>query len=157
MRSRIHAVVLPSEVGDLTDEVRRVFVELGRTSGETLTGECTPGLDLYETDETLELVVDLPGVDTSAVRVVIKGDAVLVAGEKAPRRAHGESSFHLVERGFGRFARVVRLGRTCDASRARATLAAGELRVSIPKIADRRGRAFRIPLEPAVDAAARLQ
>ena len=149
--------MLSSEVGDLADEVRRIFIELGRTSGEALTGECTPGLDLYETDEALELVVDLPGVDASAIRVVIRADAVLVAGEKAPRRSRSESSFHLVERGFGRFARAVRLGHTCDASRARATLAAGELRVSIPKVADRRGRAFRVPVEAALDTPARVQ
>jgi HSP20 family molecular chaperone IbpA len=63
---------------------------------------------------------------------------VLIAGEKAARRARRESSFHLVERGYGRFARVVRLGRACDTSKARATLVNGELRVSIPKIAERR-------------------
>jgi HSP20 family molecular chaperone IbpA len=52
----------------------------------------------------------------------------------------------LVERGFGRFARAVRLGRACDASRARAAFDRGELRISIPKIADRRGRARTIPI-----------
>jgi HSP20 family molecular chaperone IbpA len=73
---------------------------------------------------------------------------VLVAGEKATRRGHGgDSSFHLVERGFGRFARSVRLGRACDVSRARATFSAGELRITVPKIGDRRGQTFRIEIE----------
>ena len=62
------------------------------------------------------------------------------------RRARRESSFHLVERGYGRFARGVRLGRACDTSKARATLANGALRVSIPKIADRRNRAIPIAI-----------
>jgi len=79
-----------------------------------------------------------------AVRVVGKGDNILIAGEKAARRARGESSFHLVERGYGRFARVVRLGRACDTAHARATLVGGELRVSIPKMTDRRGRSVPI-------------
>jgi HSP20 family protein len=72
---------------------------------------------------------------------------VLIAGEKAARRARGESSFHLVERGYGRFARVVRLGRACDTANAQATLHGGELRVSIPKIGDRRGRAVPIAIK----------
>ena len=145
MRSRIHAVAFPSEIGEFAAEVRQVFVELGRVLGtESLTGECSPALDVYETDDTLEITVDLPGVDPAAVRVIGKGDSVLIAGEKAARRARGESSFHLVERGYGRFARVVRLGRACDTSKARATLANGELRISIPKIAERRGRAISI-------------
>jgi HSP20 family protein len=148
MRSRVHAVVLPSEVGDFADEVHRVFLELGRSLGaEGLTGECSPAIDVYETDDAIEIVVDLPGVDRGAVRVIIKGDDVLVAGEKMARKARGESSFHLVERGFGRFARAVRLARPCDAHRARATLVDGELRVRLPKIADRRGRGVQIPID----------
>jgi HSP20 family protein len=147
MRSRIHAVVLPSELGDFADEVRRVFLELGRTGGSgSLAGECSPPIDVFETDEAVEVAVDLPGVDPAAVRILVKGDAVLIIGEKAARRGRSESTFHLVERGFGRFARAVRLDRACDATHARATLDHGELRISISKIADRRGRAMAIPI-----------
>jgi HSP20 family protein len=148
MRSRLHAVVLPSEPGEFTDDVRRIFFELGRTSGEMLTGECSPALDVYETDETIEITMDLPGVARDAVRVVGKGQAILIAGEKAPRRSRGDSSFHLVERGYGRFARAVRLTTACDTSRARATITDGELRVSLPKIIDRRSRVIPIPIAP---------
>jgi HSP20 family protein len=147
MRSRTQTVAFPSEAGEFSAEVRQVFVELGRVLGtESLTGECSPPLDVYETDDTLEITVDLPGVDSAAVRVVGKGDSLLIAGEKAARRARSESSFHLVERGYGRFARVVRVGRACDTSKASATLAHGELRISIPKIAERRSRAISITI-----------
>lgn len=147
MRSRVHAIAIPSEIGEFSDEVRRVFLELGRAYGsDSLAGECVPPIDVYETDDTLEIAVDLPGVDPGAVRLMGKGDSILVAGEKTARRARGESSFHLVERGYGRFARVVRLLRACDTAKARATLVGGELRVSVPKIADRRGRAMPIPV-----------
>jgi HSP20 family protein len=147
MRQRIHAIAIPSEVGDLSDEVRRVFLELGRVFGsESLAGECVPPIDVYERDDTLEIAVDLPGVDPAAIRVLGKGDSILIAGEKAARRARGESSFHLVERGYGRFARVVRLARACDTAQARATLTGGELRVSVPKVGDRRGHAIPITI-----------
>jgi HSP20 family protein len=147
MRPRIHALALPSEIGGFAAEVRQIFTELGRTFGsESPVGECAPALDVYETDDALEITVDLPGVEAAAVRVVAKGDSVLIAGEKAPRRARRESSFHLVERGYGRFARAVRIGRACDMARARATLANGELRISVPKIADRRGKAIPIAI-----------
>jgi HSP20 family protein len=150
MRSRIHAVVVPSEVAEFADEVRRVFVELGRAFGlESLAGECSPPVDVYETDESIEIAVDLPGVDPAAVRVLFKGGAVLIVGEKAARRSRAESSFHLVERGFGRFARAVRLARPCDGSRAVAVLANGELRITIAKIAERRGQLVQISVEGA--------
>jgi len=147
VRPRIQTIAIPSEVGDFADEVRRAFAELGRAFGaESLAGECAPTLDVYETDDAVEIVMDVPGVEAAAIRLVGKGDSVLIAGEKTPRRARGESSFHLVERGYGRFARVVPLGRACDMARARAALVDGELRVSCPKIADRRGRAITIPV-----------
>ena len=150
MRNRIHAVALPSEIGDFADEVRRVFVELGRVFGsDALAGECAPAIDVYETDDALEVTVDLPGVAPDAVRLLAKAETILIAGEKAPRRVGGEASFHLVERGYGRFARVVRLTRACDSSQAHATFVDGELRITVPKIADRRGQAIRIPIDMA--------
>ena len=86
MRSRIHTVAFPSEIGDFADEVRRVFLELGRVFGsESLTGECSPTIDVYETDDTMEIAVDLPGVDPAGVRVLGKGDSILIAGEQAVR------------------------------------------------------------------------
>ena len=148
VRSRIHAVVLPSEAGDFAEEIRRIFRELGRgMASDALAGECSPPVDVFETDEALEITVDLPGVDPSAVRVAVKGDIVLVAGEKIPRRGRGDSSFHLVERGFGRFARTVRLTTACDAGKARLTLKDGELRLTLPKISERRGKLVEIKIE----------
>jgi HSP20 family protein len=145
VRYRVQAFAVPTEIDEFADDIRRVFQALGRSfSPESLAGECSPQIDVYETDDALEVVTDLPGVSPKSVHIVAKGDALLIAGEKTPRRTGGEPTFHLVERGYGRFARVVRLGRTCNPASARATFAHGELRISIPKIEERRGR--RIPI-----------
>ena len=62
MRSRFHSATLPSEVADYADEIRLAFLDLGRTlTTESLTGECSPVIDVYENDEWVEIVVDLPG------------------------------------------------------------------------------------------------
>jgi HSP20 family protein len=144
VRPKVHAFAIQTDADDFADEIREVFTSLGRSfSLESLAGECSPPIDVYETDDTMEVVADLPGVTAASLHIIAKGDGLLVAGEKAPRRTR-ESSFHLVERGYGRFARVVRLGRPCNTSSARATLTGGELRISIPKVDDRRTR--RIPI-----------
>src|SRR5260221_6811554 len=81
MRSRIQAIAIPSELGDFSDEVRAVFLELGRLFGsESLAGECSPALDVHETDDRLEITVDLPGVEASGIPVLAKADSILVAG-----------------------------------------------------------------------------
>jgi HSP20 family protein len=124
-----------------------VRADIARTSGfSSLTGQCSPPFDIFETDDAVEFVMDVPGVDATSIRIAASGLTLLVAGEKRPRRTVGDSSFHLVERGYGRFARAARLSTACDTARARATLSHGELRVSLPKIKDRRGRAKPIPI-----------
>ena len=145
MRSRIQAVVLPSEPSEFRDDVRRMFGELERAGGDhTITGECAPALDVLETDSSVEIAMDLPGVATTSVRIAAKGQTILIVGHKMPRRGRQDSSFHLVERGYGRFARAVRVSASCDTSRATASLAHGELRITIPRVVERRGRTIRI-------------
>ena len=136
---------------DLAEEVRRIFNELGRRfDAEPLAGECSPAIDVYERDDSIEIVVDVPGVDASALRVLAKGDLILIVGEKSITRPRAELSFHLVERDFGRFARTVRLTRACDTRLARALLVDGELHLSLPKVAERRGRVVPIPINQTV-------
>jgi len=138
---------MPFEVGAFAEEVRRVFLELGRTFGiGSLAGECAPPIDVFETDDVIEVIVDLPGVQLEAIRVMAKGNSLLVVGDKRSRPSRSESTFHLVERGYGRFARTVQLGGSCDTARVRATLIDGELRISVPKMAERRGRTIQIQL-----------
>jgi HSP20 family protein len=142
------------EVSDLSDDLRRIFQELDRQGGRPTTaaaGQCNPPLDVLETDETVEIVVDLPGVAPSSVRVLLKSGTVLVAGEKlsVPPSGIGAGDFHLVERAFGRFARAVRVAAAFDGSRATAQVTGGELRIVLPRIHERRGQPRPVPLAPA--------
>jgi HSP20 family protein len=143
------SVLIAQELGDLADDVRRLFQELERFGGQSssvLAGQCTPPLDVLETDEAVEIVVDVPGVAPHAIRVLLKGDVVVVAGEKVPAGPHAAGDYHLVERGSGRFARAIRVSAAVDGSRAVASLVRGELRVILPKIHDRRGQARPLPI-----------
>src|SRR3954470_13377787 len=47
-------------------------------------GECTPPMDLIETAAGIELLMDLPGVPPSAIRVVFSQGALIVTGRKQP-------------------------------------------------------------------------
>jgi HSP20 family protein len=136
---------------DLSQEVRRLFDDLARGRPERrpyVSGECSPTLDVLETEQAVEIVVDVPGIHRDGLRVLVKNAVVLIVGEKEraePSRT--PTSFHLVERDFGRFARAVRIHTAIDASRVRATLANGELRVVLPKLVERRGREILVPIE----------
>ena len=115
-------------------------------SRRAYSGECRPSLDVRETDDVVEVSVDLAGVAAEAIRVLFRAGVLVVVGEKAPAATAGDEQFHLVEREFGRFARAVRLEGAFDVGNARAALQHGELTITLPKIADRRGGALRIPV-----------
>jgi HSP20 family protein len=140
----ISRLLVSADVGDLGHEVRRLFEDLARRRPDRrhmVSGECLPLQDVFETDRTIEIVLDVPGVTLEGCRVMIKGGVVLIVGEKErPEPAHGPASFHLVERDFGRFARAIRIHAAVDAAQTRARLKDGELRIILPKLQERRGR-----------------
>ena len=109
-------------------------------------GECTPPIDVTEHADRIEITIDVPGVPASALRVIYARGAVVIAGRKLPRSCDPGVTFHLAERGFGRFVRAVGLSGAFDAGRASASLNAGELRVVLPRIEERRGREIAIEI-----------
>ena len=141
---------IPStEVSDLAEDVRQIFEELAATltsDQRAFSGECHPPLDVLETDDAVEVVMDMCGVAPAAVRVVFRAGVLLIAGEKAAPIPKGAKTFHLVEREFGRFARGVRLNGAFDVQHGRASVRDGELTIVLPKLQDRRGRAHRIAI-----------
>ena len=133
----------------------RVYVERRELPAELLrlldatpsAAECTPPLDIIETDAGLEAIVDLPGVPAAAVEIVFSRNVLLVTGRKeAGMYEHGDSAFHIAERSFGRFARAIGVDGAFDAGRATASLANGQLRIVLPRLAERRGAEIRIPI-----------
>jgi HSP20 family protein len=147
----ISRLLISTDVGDLGQEVRRLFDDLSRRRPDRrhmVSGECMPLLDVFETERTIEIVLDVPGLSSESVRLMIKGGVVLVVGEKERPEPNLRlpASFHLVERDFGRFARAIRIHAAIDASNTRARLKDGELRVILPKLAERRGREILVPI-----------
>ena len=142
--------VIPStETRDLTGDLRELFAELDATlppEHRVYSGECHPALDVLETQSAIEVIVDVAGVSAQAIRILFRGDTLVIAGEKAPGPGTPQPTFHLVEREFGRFARAVRLTGAFDVSRASASLTSGELTIVLPRLADRRGQSHIIPL-----------
>lgn len=150
MSALAHFPFIPSgESREIAEDIRELFDDLANTldpDERAVSGECHPSLDVFEHDDSVEIVIDAAGIPPAALRVLFRAGLLLVVGEKAPTRVAPEETFHLVEREFGRFSRAVRLNGAFDVAAARATLQHGELTVLLPKLVDRRGRAHRIPV-----------
>jgi HSP20 family protein len=128
------------------DDLKRVFDQLDPSDVSGPHAECTLPLDVVETAAAIEVVMDLPGVSLEDLSILFVRNTLVITGRKLPGRCdhRGAAAFHLAERTFGRFARGVRLAGAFDAGRADATLRAGELRITLPRITERRGAKLRI-------------
>jgi HSP20 family protein len=134
---------------DVDDNLQRLFNLL--TTPDTAPGttaEYRVPVDVFETVTGIELVMDLAGVSVDLVQVVVAENTLIVMGRKDPPACEHqrEAAFHVAERTFGRFVRGVRLTGAFEVGRADAVLRAGELRVTLPRIDERRGLERRIPV-----------
>lgn len=134
---------------DLAEDARQLLAELDKDvpGAAAINTDCRPAVDVFETASAVEIVADVPGVSPESIRVAIRRNTLLVVGAKMPAAVGGSARFHIAERSYGRFARVVRLNGAFDATRARAAVRSGQLRITLPRLEDRRGRILRIPVD----------
>jgi len=139
------------ETKDLADDARQLLAEVDREvpGAAQINADCRPPVDVFETTAGLEVVMDVPGVPPGSLRVAVRRSTLLIVGAKLTAGADATARFHLAERSYGRFARVIRLSGAFDAARARAVTRCGQLQITLPRIEDRRGRILRIPVESA--------
>jgi HSP20 family protein len=95
-----------------------------------------PVSDLHQTDEGLELLVELPGLKPENVQLSLRGDVLVLSGEKSATTEKGDGGYRVNERRFGRFERSFVLPPEADRNRIDAAFQDGLLRVSIPKLAE---------------------
>jgi len=93
----------------------------------------TPTLDVADKRKHLEITLELPGLEPDDVEIDVRGDSLVIRGEKRLEETTEEDGFYRTERSFGAFHRVVPLPTEVEADRADAKFKNGILRVKLPK------------------------
>jgi HSP20 family protein len=107
---------------------------------------CQPPSDVVEVDDAVRVLLEIPGVPATSVQVRVLGNRIEITGEKPQDFPAGETSFLCLERIFGKFQRAFEVRGSVNLGEVSARMANGILVITIPKIADRRGRERRIPV-----------
>jgi HSP20 family protein len=138
------------ELKRLTERVGRLFSVLQEAAQEqvpAVAGGWVPPVDVCETAGAICIRIELPGVSASQIRVGLNNQRLRVYGEKKKRTPRQRIVSHLCsERSYGHFNRVVPLRWTISIKDATAELLNGVLLVILPKITDRRGSEFKVPI-----------
>lgn len=131
-----------AEISRIQSEINRLFdnlLELRSPGGEG-GGTWLPSADVYETDKELVVKFELPGVDGRDVSMSVDGNRLIIRGEKRRGEAAAHAGkFHCLERGYGKFKRVVHITSPVNTREASAVLSDGVLEVTFPKVSNRRG------------------
>jgi HSP20 family protein len=139
-----------AEMQDLQREMNRLVNWFaGRTDRGTTAPEVawTPAADIYEVQDELVAVLELPGVTHKDIEISVVGDTLTVRGERRRGEQVSEENYYRVERSYGPFFRSLVLPSMVDAGRITASYRNGLLEIRLPKREEAKPKP--IPIEGA--------
>jgi HSP20 family protein len=95
----------------------------------------SPRVDAVETDEEIQVSVDLPGVSQEDVNVSLSRGLLTISGEKEKVQEEKGRSYFRAERSYGSFKRSLPLPATVDEDKVDAVFRDGVLKITLPKTA----------------------
>ncbi len=92
-----------------------------------------PATDIYETEEAITILADMPGVDETAVDITLEKNVLTINGFVEPEQPEGYSLAYAEYR-IGDYQRSFSLSNEIDQDNIEATLKDGVLTVHLPKV-----------------------
>lgn len=93
----------------------------------------TPDVDIFETDQILTLLADMPGVTPESLTIDLRDDILTISGEAARVTGSSESPL-LVEYNTGTYYRQFSLSEIINQGKIDAQLKDGVLTLTLPKV-----------------------
>lgn len=106
-----------------------------------------PSTDVSETDDEVEVSIELPGMDEKDIEVNISDEMLTVRGEKKAEREEKKKDYYLSERTYGSFHRAIPLPPGINTDKAEATFKKGVLTIRLPKTEEAKSRMRRIEVK----------
>lgn len=135
----------------LQRDINRVFEETWKRfeSLGPFAGRGGPKVDVAETDDTVEVTVELPGVDAKDLDLSLTETALTIKGERKSEREEKKKDYVLSERSWGSFVRTIPLPSAVAPDQADATFAKGVLTVTLPKAPEAKEKVRKIAVKAA--------
>jgi HSP20 family protein len=141
---------LSRPLDELREELDRLWAPLTAAAplhgwGTMARGAAFPAVNLSESDDTILVEAELPGLASDALEVSVTGEELVISGSR-PETGGGDGEgearpvWHRRERGTGSFERRLTLPAAVDADRVEARLVDGVLRITCPKAAEAKPR-----------------
>jgi len=106
----------------------------------------SPALDLYQNNDNVVAVVELPGMHKEEIEISLHDGTLTISGERkseSPKSANGEKA-ERSERYVGKFRRSVTLPTRVDATKVNASYRDGILTITLPKAEEAKPKQIQI-------------
>jgi HSP20 family protein len=127
---------LQHEIERLFDRFRGYPPVAGQGTTVGFGNGLSPAIDMAETDDKLDVTIEVPGVHADDLDVSLNGDQLVIKGEKSEEHTEENKNYHMHERSYGSFRRQIPLGFTPAEDAINATFTDGVLRLAITKPAE---------------------
>jgi HSP20 family protein len=135
------------EFSTLQDRMNRLFRDSYGPEGreENLNNTSfAPPVDVYEDEHSVNLKIEVPGVDEKDIDVRIENNVLTVHGERKFEKEEKQENFRRVERQYGSFTRTFTLPTTVDAEKVAASYDKGILKIALPKKAEAKPKQIKV-------------
>lgn len=112
--------------------------------GATLTSAWLPPVDVFEDQNSVKIVAEIPGVAMDDLTLSLENNVLTLRGEKRQEREDRTDRVHRYERSYGAFERSFVLPATVDAEKIEANLDNGVLTITVPKVEKARPRQIEV-------------
>lgn len=102
-------------------------------NGNGLPAVISPSVDLSETDDSLQLRLDVPGMKADEIDIQVSGNTIRISGEHKEEKEEKGRTFHRVERRSGSFSRALTLPAAVKEDKVSAECKDGVLTIILPK------------------------
>jgi HSP20 family protein len=109
--------------------------------------DLTPRVDVSETDTEVVVSADLPGLEEKDLQVTVDQELLTLRGTRQEEREDKKRNYHLMERSYGEFQRVIPLPAGVDQEHIKAAFKKGVLTVRLPKLPEAQSRKRTIAIE----------
>ena len=135
------------ELSALQNRMSRLFAEqqYGADREESLTaGAFVPPVDIYEDEHSIQLKLEVPGIDQKDLDVKVENNVLTVSGERKFEKEEKEENFRRVERRYGSFTRSFTLPNTVNPEDVSADYNDGVLKIRLGKRAEAKPKQIKV-------------
>ena len=114
--------------------------------GETASGHWVPNTDVYATDNSLVIKVELAGMKSDSLEITVEGNRLRIAGTRPDGCRANKCNFLVMEISYGPFESVLELPPGYDLTQAKAVYVNGFLRIDVPTALQPRSKTTKVPI-----------